>query len=164
MEFMSCSSTQGHCRTQTYHRDFLRFFIWSSTHNVLCGPPAYLLHMAEMPGSFGSLTYYLWAEPGRLESNVQQNETCWPKLQHGQPLSRSSQQDKQQAEDEISDEMNKAKGSEATEWQIYACTVTIYGSRYGEYNSPSASRLLSADRTDTELQTHFAHNKYVGGR
>lgn len=35
MEFMSCSSTQGHCGTQTHHRDFLRFFIWSSTHNVL---------------------------------------------------------------------------------------------------------------------------------
>lgn len=82
-EFMSCSSTQGHCGTQTHHRDFLWFFIWSSTHNVLCRPPAYLLHMAEMPGSFGSQTYYLWAEPERLESNVQQNETCWPKLQHG---------------------------------------------------------------------------------
>lgn len=83
MEFMSCSSTQGHCGTQTHHRDFLRFFIRSSTHNVLCRLPAYLLHMAEMPGSFGSQTYYLWAEPERLESNVQQNETCWPKLQRG---------------------------------------------------------------------------------
>ena len=34
MEFMSCSSTQGHCRTQTHHKDFLRFFIWSSTHTM----------------------------------------------------------------------------------------------------------------------------------
>lgn len=34
MEFMSCSSTQGHCGTQTHHRDFLRFFIWSSTHTM----------------------------------------------------------------------------------------------------------------------------------
>lgn len=75
MEFMSCSSTQGHCGTQTHHRDFLRFFIWSCTHNVPCRPQAYLLHMAEMPGSFGSQTYYLRAEPERSESNVQQNET-----------------------------------------------------------------------------------------
>lgn len=27
MEFMSCSSSQGHCGTQTRRRDFLRFFI-----------------------------------------------------------------------------------------------------------------------------------------
>lgn len=32
MEFMSCSSTQGQCGTQTQGRDFLRFFIVERTH------------------------------------------------------------------------------------------------------------------------------------
>lgn len=92
MEFMSCSSTQGHCGTQTHHRDFLRFFIWSGTHNVLCRLPAYLLHMAKMPGSFGSQTYYLWAEPERLESNVQQMRPADPSCNTDSQLSRASQQ------------------------------------------------------------------------
>lgn len=127
MEFMSCSSTQGHCGTQTHHRDLLRFFIWSSTHNVLCRPPAYLLHMAEMPGSFGSQMYYLWAEPERLENNVQQNETCWPRLQHGQPLSQESQPDKQQAEDEISHGTKQSLGSEAIMWNKYMTASAIEG-------------------------------------
>lgn len=65
VEFMSCSSTQGHCRTQTHYRDFLRFFIRSSRHNVLCRLPSIHFTWQEWQPIFGNQTYYLWAEPVR---------------------------------------------------------------------------------------------------
>ena len=37
-EFMSCSSTQGHCGTQTHHGDSLRFFIGTLCSVYSVGP------------------------------------------------------------------------------------------------------------------------------